>query len=56
MGSSKATDRAKVSALERALGAMFARLQARPIPDRLMSIVDQLDAPDQSASRKARRG
>ena len=38
------SDRAKTEALEKTLRGMFGRLQARPTPDRLMSIVDQLEA------------
>jgi hypothetical protein len=46
MASKSATDRAKKTALDKALRGMFGRLQNRRIPDRLMSIVDQLDAAD----------
>ncbi|MDB5476043.1 MAG: hypothetical protein JWP49_1554 [Phenylobacterium sp.] len=46
------TDRAKKTALAKALRGMFGRLQARPIPERLMSIVDQLDAADRAPPLK----
>jgi Anti-sigma factor NepR len=53
MASKSATDRAKKTALEKALRGMFGKLQNRPIPDRLMSIVDQLDAADQPPLKKS---
>lgn len=39
-----ASDRAKKAALTEALQSMFRRLKARPAPERLLSIVEQLDA------------
>ncbi|MDE2486300.1 MAG: hypothetical protein KGO51_02790 [Alphaproteobacteria bacterium] len=44
MASKSQSDRAKKNALDKALRGMFGKLQARPVPDRLVSIVDQLDA------------
>ena len=40
-----ASERAKKAALTEALQSMFRRLKARPAPERLLSVVDQLDAP-----------
>ena len=53
MASKTAKDRTKLAALEKGLRGMFGRLQGRPVPDRLMSIVDQLDAADQPPLKKA---
>jgi len=53
MASKTAKDRGKMAALEKGLRGMFGRLQGRPVPDRLMSIVDQLDAADASPVKKA---
>ena len=53
MASKTAKDRAKVAALEKGLRGMFGRLQGRPVPERLMSIVDQLDAADQPKLKKS---
>jgi hypothetical protein len=35
---------------------MFGKLQARPLPDRLMSIVDQLDDAGRAPLKKSRSG
>jgi hypothetical protein len=43
MARKTAADGEKVSALNKALRGMFKTLQARPVPDRLNSVVDQLD-------------
>ncbi|HEY9217191.1 MAG TPA: NepR family anti-sigma factor [Phenylobacterium sp.] len=37
------TSKAKVEAVSAQLREMFQALEMRPIPDRLMSIIDQLD-------------
>jgi len=50
MATKSASDRAKKTALEKALRGLFGKLQARPVPDRLMSIVDQLE--DQAPLKK----
>ena len=50
-----AADRTKTKALDAGLRGLFGRLEARPVPDRLMSIVDQLDAAE-PPRRKAARG
>jgi hypothetical protein len=47
MRKKKASDREKKAALDKALRGMFGRLQMRPTPDRLISVVDQLE--EQSA-------
>jgi len=52
----KSGDRAKKQALEKALRGMFGKLQARAVPDRLMSVVDQLDAADRKPLKKAGSG
>jgi hypothetical protein len=46
-------DRVNKAALNRALKAMFNRLRARPVPDRLMSVVEQLDAAPAAERKKA---
>jgi hypothetical protein len=56
MAAKTVSDRAKKTALEKALRGMFGKLQARPTPDRLMSIVDQLDAADRPPLKKSGRG
>lgn len=56
MAKKDGSDREKKRALDKALRGMFGKLQARPTPDRLISVVDQLDAADQPPARKARRG
>jgi hypothetical protein len=53
MAAKTVSDRAKKLALDKALRGMFGRLQARAAPDRLMSIVDQLDAADQAPLKKS---
>ena len=52
MASKPQSDRAKKKALDQTLRAMFGKLQARPTPDRLMSVVDQLDAADVKPLKK----
>lgn len=47
--------RAKKQALDTALRGMFGKLQARPTPDRLMAVVDQLEVADQPPVRKVRK-
>ena len=46
-------DRVKTAALNKALKAMFNRLRARPVPDRLMSVVEQLEAAPPTERKKA---
>jgi len=49
--------RAAQSALDASLKAMFDTLAARPTPDRIRSVVDQIagEAPPQAIKRPARR-
>lgn len=50
-------EREKASALNKALKAMFRALQNRPLPDRVRSVVDQLDEGEESTqSKKRNRG
>lgn len=53
MATKTGTDRARKDALGKALRGMFGKLQARPVPDRLMSIVDQLDAAEPAPLKKS---
>jgi hypothetical protein len=53
MARKTASDRAKSTAIDKALRGMFGKLKNRPIPDRLMSIVDQLDAADPPPLKKS---
>lgn len=52
MASKTGKDRAKQAALDKGLRGLFGRLQARPVPDRLMSVVDQLEAAEAPAPLK----
>jgi len=45
----------KAQALGRGLRAMFRALEQRALPDRLRSVVDQLDEGDAAPPRKRRR-
>ena len=56
MATKPASTRAKKTALDKALRGMFGKLQARPTPERLTSIVDQLDAVEPPRARNIRRG
>ncbi|MFC3069806.1 hypothetical protein [Phenylobacterium soli] len=56
MATKDGSDRAKKQALDKALRGMFGKLQARPTPDRLMSVVEQLEAADQPPVKKASSG
>jgi hypothetical protein len=46
----------KARALDGGLREMFRALELRPAPDRLMSVVDQLDEGEAPPPRAARRG
>ena len=48
-------ERNKASTLEQALKGMFRALQNRPVPDRLRSVVDQLDEGDAAPTDKKRK-
>lgn len=52
MGKTKASDRERKAALDKALRGMFGRLQTRPTPERLISVVDQLEEQAAQAPRK----
>jgi hypothetical protein len=52
MAKTSTTDRARKQALDQALRGMFGALQARPVPNRLTSIVEQLEAGDLPAAKK----
>lgn len=59
----KLSDRAKVEGVTQRLREMFEALEKRPIPDRLMSVIDQLDDVDEQpaagrriANRRATAG
>lgn len=42
----------RATALDNALRGMFKKLEARPVPDHISTIVDQLDAAEDDKSRK----
>jgi hypothetical protein len=48
-----AKDRTQKKALDEALRALFGKLEAKPVSDRLKSVVEQLDASDRPAKKKA---
>ena len=49
-------EREKASVLQAALKALFRSLQNRPVPDRIRSVVDQLDeGPDAARKKQSRR-
>jgi len=49
MAKSPTADRSQKKALDEALRAMFGKLEAKPVSDRLKSVVEQLDAADRPA-------
>jgi hypothetical protein len=53
MARSPTTHRSQKQALDQALRALFGKLEAKPVSDRLKSVVEQLDAADQPAKKKA---
>jgi hypothetical protein len=53
MAKSPTTARSRKKALDQALRAMFGRLEAKPVSDRLKSVVEQLDATDRPMTKKA---
>lgn len=57
MATKTGTDRAKKAALDKALGSMFGKLQARAVPEHLVALADDLEASlgEQPALKKARR-
>ena len=42
----------RASAVDKALRGMFKRLEARPVPDHISTIVDQLEAAEQEPAKK----
>jgi hypothetical protein len=54
MAAKTVTDRAKKAALDKALRGMFGRLQGRPVSERLLSVVDQLEAADRPPVKKTK--
>jgi len=52
----KTPTQTKVSTVDKALRGMFRRLEARPAPDHIMSIVDQLEAAEQQPVKKKSAG
>jgi hypothetical protein len=50
------SDRAKRTALDKAMRGMFKRLEDRPLPDRLTSVVDQLDDAAPAPRKRSGRG
>jgi hypothetical protein len=53
MAKTSKTDGVRKHALDKALRGMFGKLQARPVPERLASVVDQLEAADKTPVEKA---
>jgi hypothetical protein len=56
MARKKASKAEKVKALEKALSGMFKKLERRPAPDHIMSIVDQLDEAAKPPLKKSSAG
>jgi hypothetical protein len=54
MAAKTVTDRTKKAALDKALRGLFGRLKNRPVSDRLMSLVDELEAADQPPVKKTK--
>lgn len=48
-------DRAKLPLIDKALRGMFGKLQARPVPERLVCIVDQLEKSQEAPSKQSGR-
>ena len=49
-------EKRRVQALAEGLRGMFRALEKRPTPDRLMSVVDQLEDGEGAPDRKTKRG
>ena len=49
----KSPPRKKAEVVDKALRGMFKKLEARPMPDHIATIVDQLDAVDQAPRKKS---
>jgi hypothetical protein len=52
----KPDERDRKTALGRALRAMFRRLEDRPVPERLKSVVDQLETPEPAPRKRSGGG
>ena len=52
----KTPARQKAEAVDKALRGMFKKLEARPIPEHISTIVDQLDGLDQQPLKKSSGG
>jgi hypothetical protein len=46
----------KAAAVDKALRGMFKKLEARPVPEHISTIVDQLEAGDQTPLKKTSGG
>lgn len=46
----------KAAVVDKALRGMFKKLEARPIPDHISTIVEQLEAADQTPLKKSSGG
>jgi hypothetical protein len=55
MARKAAADRPEITALDKVLKGMFKTLQSRPVPDRLRSVVDQLDEGEAAELKKTGR-
>ena len=55
MAGKRVSDSAKTTALDKALRAMFGALRGRPVPEPLLSVVDQLDAAEAPPRKQSRR-
>jgi len=53
MAKTPTTDRARKRALDQALRTMFDKLEAKPVSGQLKSVIEQLDAADPPAKKKA---
>jgi hypothetical protein len=52
----KAPPRNKAEVVDQALRGMFKKLQSRPVPEHISTIVDQLEAADQPPLKKRSGG
>ncbi|MDB5427040.1 MAG: hypothetical protein JWR47_1308 [Phenylobacterium sp.] len=53
MARKSAGDRAKRQALDKGLKAMFRAVEQRPVPDRILSVAEQLDEGAADPAKKA---
>lgn len=52
MAKTPTNDRARKKALDQTLRAMFGKLEAKPVSERLKSVVGQLEAADRPAKKR----